>query len=573
MSSSNRNSTDDRNRLDTGIPLPLERFFHWEKFNPEGVFIKEYDVTGAAVKLTWQQAAYQVRAVAAYLMAQGLERGDHIGILAKSGSRWILADLAIWLAGGVSVIINPSDKYSVTEQQILASDLTYVFLDHAGSLDKAEIDKLHNITPIFLSPETNNKVAGLSWPSIVDMNIKYSEIKSTRLHGEAATIIFSPGTSGALKAVVHSFNTLAFCASHMATLLDIHTSDCLVQTGSFCHVANRLLNELMPIYQGCTLVTGVTVGNRVAIFQEVMPTVVFAVPVVWTELQSNIYSFISEKKLTKGLKWPIASSYYRHKINEHFGLQKIRYFLSGIAPMPQNLVKWYQSLNYEFIQLYGLTENFGYSHSTLHRTKKYSTVGLPNPKVEVKIAESQEVLVRSPASMLGYYNDPEATQAAFTNDHFLKTGDLGVLDMDNELKIKGRISDTFKSKRGRLIAPFPIESKLSLVPCIKHCWVFGNALSQPMALIVLADSYIKAFQQIELRNHLNTVLESELRELNNQLNPHEKLRQLIVVKEDWTVENGLLASNYCLKRDVLAKRFEERIEQWTDNPHSVVWEA
>ena len=556
---------------DSGIPLPLERFFHWENYDPEGVFVIEYDERGSKTELTWQQAAKQVRSIAGYLVAQGVEAGDRIGIFMPPGARWILVDLAIWFVGAVSVVLSPDAHSSVRIKSLISSGVKHFFID-PGALDEP-LPKDWFVTGVILPTASSSasnsnadyKVTG--WETLIEFPVADSwRLPTEHVHLAPATVIYTAGTASDAKAVVHGFGSLAYCATQLAIMFDVHRVDRLLLSGSMCQPLQRLFSELVAIYQGCTLVTGLTQHNQALLLVESKPSILFGLPDFWRLVRVQSRARQASKIRQWLLRVPFLNQLLRRKILKQLGLDNLRFAITGGALLPLELEAWFATIGVEFVKMYGLSENLGYSHSTLHyqgsKTGSLKTLGLPNPGVESQISEGQELLTRSPANMWGFYDDQERSLAAFDDNGFLRTGDLVALDMDHQLILKGRIDDSFLSSRDRLITPFVIETKLSALSQIKQSWVTGNALMQPMALVVLNDRNSVAPE----------VLEDQLRWLNDQLNPHEKIRRLVVVKDEWNLDNDLVGANGCLKRASLAVEYELRIERWTENPEAVIWE-
>ena len=262
----------------------------------------------------------------------------------------------------------------------------------------------------------------------------------------------------------------------------------------------------------------------------------------------------------------------KRKIREAIGLDQARICLSGAAPISNSLLEWYQELGIEILEVYGMTENLGYSHSCRPGKGRVGYVGQPNPTVEVKIGDNGEVLVRSPTIMVGYYKDPAKTSEALEESGFLHTGDVGVMEADGSLRITGRIKEIFKTSKGKYVAPFPIESRLLADAHIEQCCVVGNAMPQPIALVSLSESDRAALKQGAGRDGIHADLVALLTRVNADLDPHEKLKAIVVTKGDWTIENGIMTPTLKIKRNVLESRYQDRVENWYESSEKVQWE-
>lgn len=218
-----------------------------------------------------------------------------------------------------------------------------------------------------------------------------------------------------------------------------------------------------------------------------------------------------------------------------------------------------------------MTESCGYSH--IGRSGEYvpGWIGRPCPQVDVRIDASGEVLVRSGATMLGYYKDPQKTAETLTEDGFLRTGDKGEQDAQGRLRLTGRIKEIFKTSKGKYVAPAPIENRLAVHSRIEQVCVVGDGLSAPLGLCVLS---AVGWQEASsaARNGLQRSLETLLAEVNGALDKHERLHRLVVVKDSWAVENGFLTPTLKIKRNVIEARYGERFQAWSEHSEAVLWQ-
>jgi long-chain acyl-CoA synthetase len=193
-------------------------------------------------------------------------------------------------------------------------------------------------------------------------------------------------------------------------------------------------------------------------------------------------------------------------------------------------------------------------------------VGCAIPGVEAKITENDELLIRSPMNMLGYFRDPATTKAAFTGDGFFRTGDLARIDPDGQLKIVGRVKEQFKTSKGKYVMPAPIESQLLAHPVVDACCLMGAGMPRPFAVVLLANVPTeRATVEQTLLNLMNTV--------NTQLDPHEQLSFVAVAQGPWTVGNGFITPTLKIKRNVLESRYQPCVDDWMRQNRPVVWES
>ncbi len=254
------------------------------------------------------------------------------------------------------------------------------------------------------------------------------------------------------------------------------------------------------------------------------------------------------------------------------GLDQCEIAAGGAAPMPPDLLRWYARLGLDVMEVYGMTENCGVSHSTLQGKPRPGTVGYPYDGVLCRIdPENDEIQVTSPGTMLGYYKEPEQTRNAFTEDGWLRTGDKGVLDAEGGLRISGRVKDLFKTSKGKYVTPAPIEDKLVMHSAVEACCVTGANLGQPLGIVMLnLDAVQRAAVESE-RAALEASLAAHLESINALLDPHERLDCLVVVTQPWTVESGLITPTFKVRRNRVEDVYAPYYDRWLVERRSVIW--
>jgi long-chain acyl-CoA synthetase len=253
-------------------------------------------------------------------------------------------------------------------------------------------------------------------------------------------------------------------------------------------------------------------------------------------------------------------------IIKKLGLSRSSVIVCGAAPTPVSLLQWFNKLGLEIRETYGMTENTAYSHSNF-RLIRNGTVGQPWPEVDVQIDVHGEILIRHRALMKGYYKDPETSAAVFTEDGFLRTGDQGMIDPQGFLTITGRVKDQFKTDKAKFIAPAPIELRLSSNPDIDQVCVVGTGLPQPIALITLsATGHERSPQEVERE------MVSSLKNVNATLEKYEQIKVVVILGDDWSIDNGLLTPSMKIKRNALEKLYQGRYTDWYSEEKTVIWE-
>jgi long-chain acyl-CoA synthetase len=268
-------------------------------------------------------------------------------------------------------------------------------------------------------------------------------------------------------------------------------------------------------------------------------------------------------KLERLMRLPLVGWLVRRKILKGLGLDQCRLAAGGAAPMPHEVLKWYRDLGLDLIEVYGMTENCGISHSTLPGSIQVGSVGHPYDLVESRIDPTNgEVQVRCAALMREYYKEPEQTALTMTADGWLRTGDKGTIDDRGALSITGRVKDIFKTSKGKYVVPAPIEDLLVMHPDIEACTVTGANLTQPLALVMLSQEAAIAFESGDQRAALEESLEQHLAAVNAQLEAHERLACLAVVTTAWTPENGFVTPTLKVKRHSIEQAYASHYGAW-----------
>lgn len=550
--------------MSAAFRLPLDVFYEREARHPRQRFLVQPVGGGQVETLSWADVGHQARCAAHWLRARELPQGSHIALISKNCAHWIIADLAIWMAGHVSVPLYPN----------LTADSVAQVLNHSESV-LAFIGKLDDWPGMAKGVPADLPTISLPLHPPGDFDFSWADLqRSSPIQDDPrpaaeqlATIIYTSGTTGLPKGVMHSFANLGFATTRGTQLFGLNENDRLLSYLPLCHVAERMFVELASIYTGQTVFFAESLDTFITDLKRARPTAMFGVPRIWTKFQMGVYSKLPAKRLDFLLGLPFIGKRVGHKVLAGLGLDALRVALSGAAPVPQTLLAWYQKLGLDVLEVYGMTEGCGYSHICLPGQYKQGWIGQPCPDVEVRIDASGEVQVRSQANMLGYFKEPLKTAETITEDGFLRTGDKGEQDAAGRLRLTGRLKEIFKTSKGKYVAPAPIENRLAVHSRIEQVCVVGDGLSAPLGLCVLS-----TVNQEEGRASLHSSLEKLLEEVNAVLDKHERLRRLVVVKDSWAVENGFLTPTLKIKRNVIEDTYGARFEEWSERSEAVLWQ-
>lgn len=548
--------------------LTLHRAYHWEKTRPNDIWLTQPMGGGVVKELTWAQALGEVRRMAAHLESLGFPARSNIAIFSKNSAWWILADLAIWMAGHVSVPLYPT-LAPATIRQILEHSASTLIL--VGKLDGFETMKpgIPEDLPAIalpLAPATDYE----SWEAIVGRTEPMLG-EPKRMADELATIVYTSGSTGTPKGVMQSFGSMSKIVSEVIKLVDVNTADRMLSYLPLAHVVERALIEQMTLYYGFQVFFAESLDTFVSDLNRARPTVFVSVPRLWLKFQMGIFKKLPKKKLDLLLRIPVVRGLIRKKVLKGLGLDQCRFAISGSAPIPAELIDWYRSLGLELLEAYGMSENFAWSHGNKPGDVKVGTVGTVQPGVECRLSDEGEILVKSPGTMMGYFKEPDLTSNVFTEDGFLKTGDRGVIESTGHLRITGRVKELFKTSKGKYVAPAPIETKLLAHEMIEMACVSGSGKPQPLAMVVLSEDGRAAAKSAGKRESIAAALEAHRGAVNGNLDKHENLQIIVVVAEEWTIDNGKLTPTMKLKRGAIEDELEPLFEGWYDQGVSVVW--
>jgi len=541
---------------------PLERFYHWESTKPNEIYLQQ-PVNDEWIRWTWQEAGNEIRRMAAALKDMKLPVSSHIALISKNCAHWIMCDLAIMMAGHVSVPLYPNLHADTVKQILEHSESSVLFvgkLDDWHTMKSGVPPGVRCISfPIYPHIEYEN------WEEIIK---KYEPLPDNpqRDAAELATIIYTSGTTGMPKGVMHSFNNISFTIVNAIPHLELTSFSRFISYLPLSHIAERLLVEMGSIYTGGQVSFSESLEKFPKNLREIQPTVFFAVHRIWKKFQQGILEKIPQKKLTALLRVPILSAIIKRKIKKQLGLSKAVTVITGASPTPASLIEWFGTLGIFIQEAYGLTENCIYSNFTLRRHIKIGYVGQHLPHCEVTLSQDGEIMIKHNALMMGYYKEPEMSAAAFTEHGFLKTGDEGEIDADGFLKITGRLKELFKTSKGKYVSPSPIEMKLAGGADIEWVCVIGSGLPQPMALVVL--SATGKTKPKEVMHHEMQLL---MHEINGTLDSSEHLSKLILLHDEWSVENSMLTPSMKIKRNMVEKKYAIRYEEWYGGHGVVLW--
>ncbi len=542
----------------------------------------------------------------------GVGTGDRVAIISESRPEWLFADLAVLAAGGVTVPIYPT---------LSSAQAKYILQDSAAKVvivsTKLQLEKIqevrHQLPALEAIVAVDPAAAASASPSVLSLSDvavrgharmtgewgagrEFREATRRFTPDQLATIIYTSGTTGEPKGVMLTHGNLVSNLMASADVLQVNEEDVALSFLPLSHAFERLVAYIYLLC-GVTIVFAEsfdTVARDLAI---VRPTVLTGVPRVYEKLHARImekgqaaggfkaslfrwatgvaqsagHAEMHGKSpgLLTSLQQPMAERLVFAKIREGLG-GRVRYLVSGSAPLPVFLAEFFQGVGLPIIEGYGLTETSPVLCVNPPGASRAGTVGRPLPNVEIRIAEDGEILARGPNVMCGYYNKPQAT-ADVLRDGWFHTGDIGTIDENGYLKITDRKKDLLVTSGGKKIAPQPIEGTLKQSPLVAEAVVLGDRRKYAAALIVpdfaVLERRLKdlgrpsgARDELVTRPDVIALYQEIIDAMNRELSQYERIKRIALLPREFTIDSGELTPTLKVKRKVVEDRWRETIE-------------
>ncbi|HZJ85086.1 MAG TPA: long-chain fatty acid--CoA ligase [Syntrophomonadaceae bacterium] len=567
---------------------------------------------GGWVEYSWNQVNSQVDALASYLVDLGIQKGDIVSIYSQNRPEWVVADYASLSTGAANATIYPTN--SAPEAAFILQDTNskVCFCEEEFQVDNvlAQRANLPDLQKIIVFKELDYSD---------DMVIKFSDaIKEgqNNLHldeiasriaainpADLMTLIYSSGTTGQPKGVMLSHSNIMYIATTFQRIELLQEDDTLLSLLPLAHSVERTMSYYAFIIAGGTIAYSRGTDYFAEDLVEIRPTIGIFVPRVFEKLYNGIHNsvanapankqkifakavqvgreaapyFMANKKLPLdlNLKYKVFDKLLYSKLKETLGLEKTRVFGSAGAPLLPEIHDFFWGLNMQIRKGYGLTE----TAPTLNVDGDPSILPIksdgwiaPFPGANIKIAEDGEILAKSPGVMIGYLNKPEDTKEMFTEDGWLKTGDIGVLDDEGYLKITDRKKDIIITAGGKNVAPQVLENTFASHSLIEQIAVLGDGKKYIVALIVPDFEALKEWASAEGLTDLSAPdlvssaeviakYEEIINELNQNFSRVEQIKKFKLMPQEFTQENGELTPTLKLKRKVIIDKFKDDIAE------------
>ncbi|MDK9776979.1 MULTISPECIES: AMP-binding protein [Vibrio] len=547
------------------LPPPNEMILKWAKERPNEVYLKQI-INRQFVEFTYAEVAEQALKLVSALRSLGVKPGDKVALVSKNCAEWFICDLAMMLGDYVSVPIFPTAGADTIEYCITHSESKALI---GGKLDDpAATQQVINAIPDLISialPYDTAPNCQYQYKELI-ANVMPSEERPQHTDDKLMSLVYTSGTSGLPKGAMLTYGAFSWSVQQLINHIGIQENDRLFSYLPLAHITERVYIFGSSIMGGVTTAFPESLDTFIEDVKMHRPTLFISVPRLWTLFQQRIQDKLPPKKLNILLKIPFVNSLIKKKLADGLGLDQARVLGCGSAPVSPALLEWYRSIGLNITEAWGMTESFAYS--TLNypfRADKIGSVGNAGPGIELKIADDDEIMVRGKGLFSGYYKNDIATQESFDSEGWLHTGDIGSIDADGYLTIQGRKKDTFKTSKGKFVAPVPIEKKLFEYSRVEMMCLIGLGLPGPILLVVPHD-----FPDFDKERYARTTRKVIAR-MNEELESHEQIKGVLMIQDPWSIENGILTPTLKIKRHVLEQKYHEIGHNWPKG-EMVVWE-
>jgi long-chain acyl-CoA synthetase len=561
------------------------------------------------VSLSWSQTKDKAFQLAAGLLALGIEPEDRVAIASSTRMEWILADLAIMCAAGATTTIYPSTQHEDVRYILADSQSKVVFAEDDLQVKKV-LDHLEELPQLVTIVQLDGKVDHpkvIGWVDIETLGRDRLDANPTAVEDviaaigpeDLATLIYTSGTTGRPKGV----RLVQDCWTSEGAAVeayDIISADDLQYLWlPLSHVFGKALIAIQ-LYIGFTTAVDGRIDKIVDNLAEVRPTFMCGAPRIFEKVRARVMTTASHGVKAKifewafgvgrkvspirlagqqptgllGLQYALADRLVFSKIKARMG-GKIRFFVSGSAPLSREVQEWFHAAGLLVLEGYGLTETSAATCVNNPRATRFGTVGPPIPGSQVRIADDGEILIKGPGVMRGYHNLPEATADAL-KDGWFATGDIGELDQQGYLRITDRKKDLIKTSGGKYVAPQKVEGVLKAAcPYISQVLVHGDGRKYVTALITIDAEAIEGWakeqglsysslEELAGSSEVHLLIDGFVAQANQSLERWETIKRFEILPTDLSVDEGEVTPSMKVKRRAVEKKYADLLDSMYD---------
>ena len=573
---------------------------------PDQPALRHKGADGEYLSISYEALGEFVDRLAASLARIGIAKGDRIAIFDYHGPEWAMADLAALKLGAVVVPLYHALSPSAAMHILNDSACKLIFVgnkDLFAAIDgiRGEIPSLAHVVAFDETGIDDRKgfarfrdLAAGDARDAPGVGGEPSPASPT----DPATIVYTSGTTGVPKGVVLSHGSILFDAFSTVRRFNVGPDDVFLSFLPLCHMLERTCGHYTMLFAGATIAYAKGISTIVGDVQKIRPTIIIVVPRIVEKIYEAVEQKVMEAPLLRRRLVLAAVKHLNDRVNRVYRGEKVplalrvkcalcdrlvaakfrkiaggrlRLLVSGGAPLDRKLAKTLHVLGFNIIEGYGLTETAPVVCTATLEDNRLGTVGKPFDGVDVKIGDSEEILVRGPNLMSGYYNMPAETAKAIDEDGWFHTGDQGRLDARGNLVITGRLKELIVTSYGKKVAPVPIEAEIQKSPYVDQALLFGDNRKFIVALVVPLREAIERYARetglgasdyaaLLARDEIRDLIAAEIERATAELAPFEKVKAFTVLPEGFTVANELLTPTLKLRRKRIMERYRQEIE-------------
>ena len=535
---------------------PVQNLRRWSALYANKEFLIQPVIGQPHRTYSYAQTWNLVQRIAQGILNQGVSPGQRVGLLSKNCAEWFIVDWAMQLAGVISVPFYPTQSLKALTSTLENFPVDLLII---GKLDSPE--NYQALTSLGLKTASlpyDHFETDVSWQSLIDEAPLPGDKHFDAQPNDVMTIHFTSGTNGPAKGVELTYQAYHYACQNTQQSMNVSAEDRFLSYLPLAHIAERMMIQGNAVFSGAPTYFVSSLDNFVTDLKYAKPTAFMSVPRLWKNFQTGIHSKIPPRVLDTLLSTPGISWVMKKLVRKLLGLSSARLTGSGAAAMPVELLKWYERIGIPISEAWGLTETCGLSTMNYpYDPKKAGTIGNAVPGTDIKLAADGELLIKSKGLFQHYADNAEATDVAFDQDGYFRTGDLAQWnEQTSAWQLLGRKNDTFKTSKGKFVNPAHIETQLNQNDLIEQSCVVGEGRKQPLALVQLASN---EGENKSTADKLTQVLQT----LNSQLEKHEQLEAIYVSQNAWTPENNMVTPTLKIRRRRIAENYQALLPETT----------
>ncbi|MCI0425697.1 MAG: AMP-binding protein [Actinobacteria bacterium] len=611
-----------------GYPTAPALVRDWAQRMPDRVAMREKDF-GIWQEITWSENWESILDAAHGLLAVGVRPGDRVSIHSEDRPEWVILDLATVAVRAITVGLYPTNPAAEVEYLLSDSGSAIHLVEDQEQADKVMevIDRLPGLRMIIhVEPRGFRQWDGddrfIFWDDFLELGRSHraadpgavERVMAEAMPDDVITLVYTSGTTGPPKGAMLTNSNFSFCVDQVvnsegrmgqSTMLrkarGPNPDDIILTYLPLCHVAERIFSTWTSVACGVTLNFAESIETVQTNLREIQPTIFFSVPRIWEKIHATIAikgrdgTFFKRLWFALGMRIAAVIGAQRvandgdhtvvsrilhaigyplvfRALKERIGMRRVRFAATGAAPIAPEVIRDLIGIGIPLYELYGMTENSAVATANRPGRNKVGTVGEPYQGIGFRIdPDTGEIQTKHAGVFKGYWNKPDKTAEAFTEDGWLKTGDVGVWVDGTHVKIIDRIKDIIVTSGGKNVSPSEIENSLKTSPYVKEAMVIGDGRNYLTALIAIELDVVgdwatrhgipyTTYRDLTEKPEVIELIQSVVNRTNEKFARVENIRKFRLIPKELDHEDGELTATQKLKRNAMSRMFGDLIE-------------